>query len=111
MREVETGFRYTPTSCFETFPFPEPDEAQRTAIAEAAAKLATIRAGGVGMIDEANPKGRTLPELYAQMPSWLRFAHDRLDEAVAAAYVWSVDLSDDEIVSPMLDLSFDRLPA
>jgi type II restriction/modification system DNA methylase subunit YeeA len=25
LRERESGFRYTPTTCFETFPFPEPD--------------------------------------------------------------------------------------
>ena len=24
LREVESGFRYTPTTCFETFPFPWP---------------------------------------------------------------------------------------
>jgi len=26
LREKESGFRYTPTSCFETFPFPFPDD-------------------------------------------------------------------------------------
>lgn len=39
VREVESGFRYTPTSTFETFPFPEATEAQRRAVAEAAANL------------------------------------------------------------------------
>jgi type II restriction/modification system DNA methylase subunit YeeA len=39
VRERESGFRYTPTSCFETFPFPEPTEAQREAIAAAARTL------------------------------------------------------------------------
>jgi type II restriction/modification system DNA methylase subunit YeeA len=43
LREVESGFRYTPTSTFETFPFPEPSEEQRTAIAGAAAALETER--------------------------------------------------------------------
>ncbi|MBC5811661.1 MAG: class I SAM-dependent DNA methyltransferase, partial [Candidatus Eremiobacteraeota bacterium] len=33
--------RYTPTTCFETFPFPEPDDAGRAAIAEAAQRLDT----------------------------------------------------------------------
>ena len=32
LREVESGFRYTPTTCFETFPFPRPTEEQREAI-------------------------------------------------------------------------------
>ena len=29
VREVESGFRYTPTTCFETFPFPDPTPEQR----------------------------------------------------------------------------------
>ena len=32
VRERESGFRYTPTTCFETFPFPEPSVAQREAV-------------------------------------------------------------------------------
>jgi type II restriction/modification system DNA methylase subunit YeeA len=43
LREKESGFRYTPTSCFETFPFPEPTAAQRDAIAAAAKELDTLR--------------------------------------------------------------------
>ena len=43
LREVESGFRYTPTTCFETFPFPEPTEPQRDAIAAAAKQLDTLR--------------------------------------------------------------------
>jgi hypothetical protein len=43
LREKESGFRYTPTTCFETFPFPEPSAAQREAIAAAARELDTLR--------------------------------------------------------------------
>ncbi len=43
VRERESGFRYTPTSCFETFPFPEPTPAQHDAIAAAAKQLDTLR--------------------------------------------------------------------
>lgn len=43
VRERESGFRYTPTSCFETFPFPNPTDAQRDAIAAAAKQLDTLR--------------------------------------------------------------------
>ncbi len=39
----ESGFRYTPTTCFETFPFPEPTDEQREAIAAAAKELDTLR--------------------------------------------------------------------
>lgn len=43
LRERESGFRYTPTSCFETFPFPEPTPDQREAIAAAAKELDDLR--------------------------------------------------------------------
>ncbi|MGB8507559.1 MAG: DNA methyltransferase, partial [Pyrinomonadaceae bacterium] len=43
LREKESGFRYTPTTCFETFPFPEPTPAQRDAIADAARGLDELR--------------------------------------------------------------------
>jgi hypothetical protein len=42
-RETESGFRYTPTTCFETFPFPEPTDEQRAAIAGAARELDSLR--------------------------------------------------------------------
>ena len=40
---LEDRPRYTPTTCFETFPFPEPSDAQREAIAAAAKELDTLR--------------------------------------------------------------------
>jgi hypothetical protein len=40
---LETRPRYTPTTCFETFPFPEPTPAQRDAIAAAAKELDDLR--------------------------------------------------------------------
>ena len=43
VRERESGFRYTPTTCFETFPFPEPRAEQEAAIAEAARELDRLR--------------------------------------------------------------------
>jgi len=43
LRERESGFRYTPTTCFETFPFPEPTDDQRPAITDAARELDRLR--------------------------------------------------------------------
>jgi hypothetical protein len=49
VREVESGFRYTPTTCFETFPFPWPpghepqDDPRVQAIAAAAEDLVEKR--------------------------------------------------------------------
>ncbi len=44
LREAESGFRYTPTSTFETFPFPQPTDAQLQAIATVARELDVMRA-------------------------------------------------------------------
>jgi hypothetical protein len=43
VRERESGFRYTPKSCFETFPLPKPTSVQMATIAEAAKKLNELR--------------------------------------------------------------------
>jgi hypothetical protein len=43
LREVESGSRYTPTTCFETFPFPEPTPGQAAVIAAAAKELDDLR--------------------------------------------------------------------
>ena len=43
LRERESGFRYTPTTCFETFPFPEPAEERKTDISAAAKELNDLR--------------------------------------------------------------------
>ena len=43
VREKESGFRYTPSSCFETFPFPSLTPTHETTIAAAAKELNTLR--------------------------------------------------------------------
>jgi type II restriction/modification system DNA methylase subunit YeeA len=152
VRERESGFRYTPTSCFETFPFPEASPEQRAAIAEAAKELNALReswlnppewtaprmltfpgaldgpwrrfvrdadARGIGTVHYplAEPRDaecaaklakRTLTNLYNERPAWLVNAHAKLDAAVAVAYGWPPDLSDDEILSRLLALNLAR---
>ena len=56
-------------------------------------------------------KKRTLTNLYNQRPAWLDNAHRKLDEAVAAAYGWPVDIRDDEILKRLLDLNLERAAA
>jgi hypothetical protein len=43
VRERESGFRYTPSTCFETFPFPIPTPDQKAVIADAAKVLDETR--------------------------------------------------------------------
>ena len=116
LREAESGMRYTPTTCFETFPFPEPDDAQRTVIAEAAARLNELREGWLNPVDaNGNPAlppkdlaRRTLTNLYNQRPAWLANAHADLDTAVAAAYGWPANLDDAAILQRLLALNLHR---
>jgi len=56
-------------------------------------------------------KKRTLTNLYNQRPTWLDNAHRSLDEAVFAAYGWSPEISDDEILAKLLELNLQRASA
>ena len=47
-------------------------------------------------------KKRTLTNLYNARPQWLIDAHARLDAAVAAAYGWPDDITDDAALHKLL---------
>jgi len=50
-------------------------------------------------------KKRTLTNLYNTRPQWLADAHEALDAAVAAAYGWPADISDDDVLRELLALN------
>ena len=54
-------------------------------------------------------KTRTLTNLYNERPAWLDNAHRALDEAVAEAYDWKADMSEDEILTKLLALNLERV--
>ena len=111
--------RYTPTTTFETFPFPAGLTPRDTApvaenIAAAARRLNELREAWLNPAEwvdwvitpeeekagfpkrpvakpghEADLKKRTLTNLYNARPAWLALAHQALDKAVAAAYGWA----------------------
>jgi hypothetical protein len=56
----------------------------------------------------AKLKERTLTKLYNERPAWLDLAHKKLDDAVAAAYGWPADLSDEQILERLLALNLER---
>jgi type II restriction/modification system DNA methylase subunit YeeA len=110
VREYESGFRYTPTTTFETFPFPHPNDAQRDSIAAAAKRLDELRRGWLdppGLPDE-ELELRTLTNLYNERPAWLRDIHARLDAAVLEAYGWPSDIADAELLDRLLALNLER---
>ena len=53
-------------------------------------------------------KKRTLTNLYNARPQWLADAHEALDAAVAAAYGWPADISDDDVLRELLALNGGR---
>ncbi len=131
--------RYTPSTTFETFPFPDglapnisPGEraenvnAQR--IGEAARRLNELRDNwllpanlvrrepevvpgypdrliAINAIAAETLRARTLTNLYNERPVWLKNAHTALDSAVAAAYGWSTEISEDEALSRLAALN------
>ena len=50
-------------------------------------------------------RSRTLTNLYNERPTWLVNAHRELDEAVALAYGWPADISDEDALGRLLDLN------
>ena len=113
LRDRQSGFRYLPTACFDTFPFPEPDAAQRAAVAAAAGRLNELRDNWLnpaetGELKPGELRRRTLTNLYNARPTWLNNAHLALDAAVAAAYGWPANLDDAAILERLLALNLAR---
>jgi hypothetical protein len=117
---LEDRPRYTPSTCFETFPLPWPPgqepwrEARLHAIADAARELDERRRAWLDPpnADPAELKKRTLTNLYNERPTWLANLHAALDRAVWAAYGWDDDpaATDDEtILVRLLALNRERV--
>ena len=107
---------YSSSRTFETFPFPWPpgkepkDDPRVEAIAEAARELVKKRDAWLNPPDAstAELKKRTLTNLYNENPTWLQDAHRELDNAVFAAYGWPKNLSDQDILTRLLQLNLAR---
>ncbi|HLL16258.1 MAG TPA: DNA methyltransferase [Pyrinomonadaceae bacterium] len=113
LREVESGFRYTPTTCFETFPFPEPTPAQEEAIAEAARELDALRQRWL------NPPEWTREEVLEFPGSaggpWARYVHDADEHGVGTVRYPRVVARDDaraaELAKRTLTNLYNQRPA
>lgn len=112
--------RYTPTTCFETFPLPWPPgqepwrDARLHTIADAARTLDDLRTHWLNPpdADETVLKQRTLTKLYNERPTWLVQAHAALDRPVWAAYGWDdpdpAAVSEDEVLARLLQVNTER---
>ncbi|MBA2784018.1 MAG: class I SAM-dependent DNA methyltransferase [Rubrobacteraceae bacterium] len=113
---VGNDLRYTPTTCFETFPLPWPPgeepggDPRVESIAEAARRLDGLRRNWLDPegASEFELKKRTLTNLYNQRPTWLANAHAALDRAVFAAYGWPENIADEDILKELLSLNLER---
>jgi type II restriction/modification system DNA methylase subunit YeeA len=111
--QLETRPRYTPTTTFETFPFPRATPEQQEEIASIAAELHERRTHWLNPPDIGGGelKSRTLTNLYNMGPEWLQQIHARLDVGVLRAYGWSEDLSKTDMLGKLLDLNVERAGA
>jgi len=112
---LRTDHRYTPSTCFETFPFARPTDEQRNAAAAAGQALYEYRSA----VMEANQEGMTKtwnrvvdPDDHDPEIVELRRLRDLMDRAVLAAYgpEWAALEPDDrdEIVRRLRRLNAER---
>ncbi|MGQ0609993.1 MAG: class I SAM-dependent DNA methyltransferase [Paracoccaceae bacterium] len=116
--------RYNNSLCFDPFPFPDPTEAQKSRLRSLGEELDAHRKAQ----QKAHPK-LTLTAMYNVLEKLragdriegrdretydqgligiLRDLHDQIDAAVAEAYGWPADLTDDEILHRLVDLNRER---
>ena len=108
--QLETRPRYTPSTTFETFPFPEATPEVRERVEEAARRLIELRDGWLNPagLDPADLEKRTLTNLYNQRPTWLVNVHADLDRAVLDAYDWPSELTDAAALERLLTMNMER---
>jgi len=116
--------RYNKSRCFDPFPFPELTESQKAALRTLGEELDAHRKR-----QQATHPKLTLTQMYNVLEKLsagttiegkdkeiydhgligiLKDIHDRIDAAVAEAYGWPVDLSDEEILFRLVALNKER---
>jgi len=103
---LKGDLRYTPSSVFETFPWPDPvSDKQREIIGDLSSKIIKRRQEICAVLNQGLPHVYNLVDdgAYAD----LRSLHTKLDEAVVAAYGWpkAAAHDDNDAVRRLLALS------
>ncbi len=115
---------YYPTACFDPFPFPDATEAQKAPIRELAEELDALRKRvlaehedltltGLYNVRQALIEGRALAAKEKVIHDKgcvgvIKHLHDEIDAAVADAYGWPVDLTDEQILERVVALNLER---
>ena len=91
---LKSDYRYSKEQVYNTFPWPKPNDAQRTKIEKMAQQILDAR---------ANHPNCSLADLYdeAIMPNELRKAHKANDNAVMEAYGFPTSMSENECVAEL----------
>lgn len=121
---LEDRPRYNKSVCFDPFPFPDPTEAQKTHLRSLGEQLDAHRkerqaahpkltlTAMYNVLEKLRANERIEgkdKEIYSQgLVGILRDLHDQIDRAVADAYGWPADLSDDDILHRLVDLNRTR---
>jgi hypothetical protein len=116
--------RYNKSRCFDPFPFPELTAAQRATLRQLGEELdahrkerqqahPTLILTQMYNVLEKLRAGEALDakdkQIYGDgLIGILKDIHDRIDAAVAAAYGWPADLSDDDILTNLVALNRER---
>ncbi len=121
---LEDRPRYNKTVCFDPFPFPTPNAAQTRKLRDLGEELDLHRKA-----QQAKHPKLTLTQMYNVLEKLranetieskdkviyeqgligiLKDIHDRIDTAVADAYGWPVDLSDEDILERLVSLNKER---
>lgn len=115
---------YNHSDCFNKFPFPDPTDAQKACLRALGEELDAHRKRqqashpkltltSMYNVLEKLRAGETIEgkdrEIYDQgLIGILKDLHDQIDAAVAEAYGWPVDLSDEDILQHLVDLNRER---
>ena len=94
---LKSDFRYSKDIVYNNFIWCEPSESQRKKIEQTAQKILDVR---------KNYPDASLADLYDEtlMPKDLRDAHKKNDLAVMAAYGFSNDMTESEIVGELMKM-------
>jgi hypothetical protein len=121
---LEDRPRYTKSSCFDPFPFPDASEALKGRIRAVAEELDALRKQ-----QQSEHHGLTLTQVYNVLEKLragesldeadeaiktkglvliVKELHDEIDRLVAEAYGWPADLADEEILARLVALNAER---